>query len=134
MSDRPPDPAPRDLFGEMPVDAPRVSHAEKLAELKREVAMRRNVYPKLVASEKISQATADRQLAALEAILGDYQIQPWPQTRNLVQHWRPRAEVLTVLGVRAVKMHRDELLGLLAFTVDVLRKAGLLEPDKPEGG
>lgn len=129
MSDENPD--PRDVFGEKPAEAPRLPHREKLAELKRELAMRRNVYPKLVESRKITQATADKQMAALEAIVAEYDIQPWPQTLNLVREWRPKAEVLTVLGVRAPRMHRDELLAVLAFAVGVMRKGGILEEPKP---
>lgn len=126
----PPDHAPRDLFGEKPPEAPRLPLRDKLAELRRELGYRRHVYPKLIEEGRLSQATADRQLALLEAITADYEIQPWPQTRNLVAYWRPKAESLTVLGVRASKMHRDELLAVLAFSVDVMRKAGLLEPEE----
>lgn len=122
---------PGDVFGHGQPEAARIPHRDKLAEVRRELALRRRVYPKWVEAGQLGQAQADRQLAALEAIESDYDIQPWPQTRNLVAAWRPRAESLTVLGVRAPKMHRDELLAVLAFAVEVLREAGLVEPAPP---
>lgn len=130
-TERPPDPAPADMFGEKPADAPRVPLRDKLAELRRELEYRRNAYPKFIERGTLSEEAAARQLAALEAVYADMNAQPWPQTRNLVAHWRPKAETLTVLGVHASKMHRDELIAVLAFTVDVMRKAGLLEKEKP---
>lgn len=124
-------PEPRDVFGEKPAEAPRVPLREKRDELRRELAYRRAVYPKLVESKKITAATAERQLQLLEAVAADYDIEPWPQTRNLVGHYRPKAETLTVLNVRATRMHRDELLAVLAFCVDVMKKAGILPGEEP---
>jgi hypothetical protein len=131
-AERPPDPAPADMFGEKPAAAPRIPLRDKVHELKRELEYRRNAYPKLIEQGRLSEEGAARQLAALESVLADMNVQPWPQTRNLVAHWRPKAETLTVLGVHASKMHRDELIAVLAFTVDVMRKAGLLEKEKPK--
>lgn len=124
-------PEPRDLFGEKPADAPRMPLRDKRDELRREVNVRRSVYPRLVADGKLGQLTADRQLALMESILADYEIEPWPQTRNFVAHWRPKAETLTVIGARATRMHRDELLAVLAFCVDVMKKAGILPGAEP---
>lgn len=126
-----PDPSPADMFGEKPAEAARIPHRDKLGELKRELEMRRNVYPKLIERGQLSEPNAARQIAILEAIVADMNVQPWPQTRNLVAHWRPKAETLTVLGVPANRMHRDELIAVLAFAVDVMRRHGLLEPEKP---
>jgi hypothetical protein len=42
---------------------------EQLAAIKREIAMRRGVYPKWVASGRMKQAKADHELAAMEAVL-----------------------------------------------------------------
>jgi hypothetical protein len=129
--ERPPDPTPAEMFGDNPPDGERVPFRDKLAELKRELEMRRNVYPKLIERGQLSEETAARQIRILEAIVADWNIQPWPHTRNLVAYWRPRAESLTVLGIHAAKMHRDELLAVLAFAVEVMRRDGLLEPEKP---
>lgn len=46
---------------------------EQIAEVEREIAMRRRVYPRLVEIKKTSQAKADRQLAVLEAVLATLQ-------------------------------------------------------------
>lgn len=129
-ADRPPDPTPAEVFGDNPPDGERIPFRDKIAELKRELQMRRNVYPKLIERGQLSEANAARQIRILEAIVADFNIQPWPHTLNLVRHWRPRAESLTVLGINAAKMHRDELLAVLAFAVDVMRRGGLLEPEK----
>ena len=48
---------------------------EKLACAARELAMRRNVYPKWVASGRMKQEAADREIAVMEAIVADYQAQ-----------------------------------------------------------
>ena len=40
---------------------------EQIAELKREIALRKNVYPKWVASGRMKQAEADRALARMSA-------------------------------------------------------------------
>lgn len=45
---------------------------EKRDAAKREVGQRRFVYPKLVASQKMTQALADRQIAIMEEIFSDY--------------------------------------------------------------
>jgi hypothetical protein len=47
----------------------RVILAEQIAEVGREIGLRRNVYPKWIESGKLSQALADRQIACLEATL-----------------------------------------------------------------
>lgn len=45
----------------------KIGYDQQLAELDRELAMRRNVYPKWVRDGRMKEATADRQIAALEA-------------------------------------------------------------------
>lgn len=52
--------------------APTFTRAEKLAELRRELRQRENVYPRLVLSGRLKQEKADRQIAILEAIAADY--------------------------------------------------------------
>lgn len=120
------------VFDAKPSDAPRFSYSAKLGELKRELALRRNVYPGLVQRGKLKPEQAEQQTALLEAVVTDYAIQPWPQTLSMVKEWRPKVEGLTVLGVPANRLHREELLAVLAFSVEVLRRAGLLT--KPEEG
>lgn len=41
--------------------------------LKREIAMRKSVYPGWIASGRMTRAQADREIAVMEAILADYQ-------------------------------------------------------------
>lgn len=43
------------------------SLAQQAAEVRREVGMRRRVYPRLVAGEKLTQAKADAQIERMEA-------------------------------------------------------------------
>lgn len=49
------------------------SDIDKLAEVKRELAQRRRVYPRLIEAGKMSPATADRQIAILESVQVDYE-------------------------------------------------------------
>lgn len=116
----------QDLFGEAPAATAPVTVREKRDELRRELEMRRALYPKWVEAGRMSEETSARRIALLEAIAADYEIRPWPQTTELVRQWRRAADRLTVLGVRADRMHRDELLAVLAYAVDALRKAGAL--------
>lgn len=46
---------------------------EKLAELKRELSLRRTVYPSFVKSGQIKQAAADRQIGIIREIVLDYE-------------------------------------------------------------
>lgn len=48
------------------------SNREKMDCARREVALRRNVYKLRVAQGRTSQATADKQIALMEAIADDY--------------------------------------------------------------
>lgn len=52
---------------------PKFSNAEKAQEMKRELGMRRHVYPKKVADGKMQQAAADRLIALAEDMLADYE-------------------------------------------------------------
>ena len=45
---------------------------EKLAELKRELKLRHQVYPRRIYTRRLSKKRADRQLALLESIIDDY--------------------------------------------------------------
>ena len=45
----------------------------KIRCIKRELAMRRRVYPRRVKSGRMTQALADRQIAIMESILQDYE-------------------------------------------------------------
>jgi len=51
------------------------STREKLKALERELAYRRRVYPRLVASGRMSQREADEQVSVFEAIAKDYRDQ-----------------------------------------------------------
>ena len=42
---------------------------EQIAEVEREIKMRRVVYPRHVAAKSVSQQRADRQIAVMEAVL-----------------------------------------------------------------
>ena len=53
------------------VDHSTITTADKLACVQRELAMRRNVYPKWVASGRMKQMAADKEIAVMEAILAD---------------------------------------------------------------
>jgi hypothetical protein len=46
---------------------------EKLAELKRELSLRRAVYPSFVKSGQIKQVAADRQIGIIREIMMDYE-------------------------------------------------------------
>jgi hypothetical protein len=43
--------------------------ADQIAEIERELKMRRSAYPRLIAESKLSKDRADRQLAVMEAAL-----------------------------------------------------------------
>ena len=43
--------------------------AEQIACIERELGMRRIVYPRRIADKKMSQAKADKEIAAMEAVL-----------------------------------------------------------------
>lgn len=49
-----------------------INDAVKLSECKREIAMRRRLYPGWVAKGTLKQAVADRQIAIMEAMAADY--------------------------------------------------------------
>ena len=53
--------------------------AEKLAELKREIAFRRRVYGRMVESGAMKEADAEFRIAVMEAIAADYRGPPPPQ-------------------------------------------------------
>jgi hypothetical protein len=48
--------------------------AEKLDCLKRELTMRRHVFPRRVKQSSMSQAKANREIALIEAMIDDYRI------------------------------------------------------------
>jgi hypothetical protein len=49
-----------------------IDNIDKLRCIDREIALRRAVYPKWVASKRLSQEKADREIAIMEAIREDY--------------------------------------------------------------
>jgi hypothetical protein len=49
------------------------TRAEKLSCLKRELGLRRSVYPSLVAKGRMKQESADREVFCLRAIIADYE-------------------------------------------------------------
>jgi hypothetical protein len=55
-----------------------ISDEDKLKCLGRELALRRNAYPKWVASGRMKQAAADREIEVIEAIIEDYKVNPIP--------------------------------------------------------
>lgn len=54
---------------------PKFTAAEKLDAIKRELTMRRSVYPRLIEQGRMRHETADRQIAVMEAIAQDYREQ-----------------------------------------------------------
>lgn len=50
-----------------------ITAADKLACAKRELSMRRNTYPRWVENKKMSAGQAAHQIAAMEAIVADYE-------------------------------------------------------------
>lgn len=50
------------------------SRDQKVAALKREIALRRNVYAKQVRNGRMTQTVADREIGVMQAILQDYEM------------------------------------------------------------
>lgn len=50
-----------------------ITNADKLACAEREVRKRKSVYPRLIAAERMSAGKAAHEIAAMEAIVVDYQ-------------------------------------------------------------
>ena len=50
-----------------------ITHDQKIACLKREIALRRNVYRRRIAGKLMSQEDADHEMAVMVAILADYE-------------------------------------------------------------
>lgn len=50
-----------------------ITTSDKLACVKRELAMRKNVYPRFVEQNRMSAGKAAHELAAMEAIVADYE-------------------------------------------------------------
>jgi hypothetical protein len=55
-----------DLFGDLPTQ---VSLPDQIAEIERELGMRKRLYPNWIARGTLKQATADHQLRVMEAVL-----------------------------------------------------------------
>jgi len=49
--------------------------ADKLAAVRREIAMRRRVYPRWVENKRMTQSKADEEIAVMEAIAADIERQ-----------------------------------------------------------
>ena len=52
-----------------------ITTIDKIACLRRELALRRNVYPGRVVRRQMSQESADREIAVMTAMLKDYEAQ-----------------------------------------------------------
>lgn len=52
------------------------SDADKIAALRREIALRRNVYARRVSDGKMKPQDRDREIGVMEAILADYETKP----------------------------------------------------------
>lgn len=109
-------PDQQEMFGETaPPTADRIRFPAKIAELQRELLYRKSLYPRWIDAGKLKQARADIQIRTLEAIIEDYNVRVWPQTRKFVAEWREAAERVTFMGVRINQMHREELLAVVAY-------------------
>ncbi len=53
-----------------------ITNEDKLKCVKRELAMRRNVYPKWVVSGRMKQEQADREIAVMAEVVEDYERRP----------------------------------------------------------
>lgn len=49
-----------------------ITTADKIKSLRREIAMRKNVYPKWIESGRMTKEAADREIAVMQAIHDDY--------------------------------------------------------------
>ena len=49
-----------------------ITQTDKIAALRREIALRKNVYPKRIEMGRMSQEKANQEMAVMEAILHDY--------------------------------------------------------------
>lgn len=105
-----------DLFGELkPGDVGPFTQGEKIACLERELGFRRRLYPSWVEKQKMKPEEAAREVALMQAILEDVACRPWPDLMAFLDEWRPKAARITFKGVPIVKMHRDELLAVIAY-------------------
>ena len=64
---------PRIVENDRAPPAPCFSRAAKVAALRRELVLRRRVYPVQVLTASMSQRDADYEIAILEAIIADYE-------------------------------------------------------------
>ena len=49
-----------------------VTHTDKIAAIKREIALRKNVYPRRIQMERMTEEKAKHEIEIMEAILQDY--------------------------------------------------------------
>lgn len=118
-------PDQEEMFGETAAPTnDRIMFPAKIAELQREMQYRKRLYPRWVEAGKMKQAKADIQIRTLEAIIADYQVRVWPQTRKFVGEWREAAECVTFMGIRINQMHREELLAVVAYAKAALETIG----------
>ena len=68
---------------------PKILLSEQIAEVGREVGLRRKVYPRLVGKGQLARATADHHLARMRAALGTLRRLARKTTR--IRAWRPLA-------------------------------------------
>lgn len=58
-----------DLFPDAPEQRRPITLADQIAEVERELALRRRTYPKWILSGRLFEFDADRQMAVMEAVL-----------------------------------------------------------------
>lgn len=69
-------------MGDLAGAPPPVTKGDKIRCLKREVALRKNAYPRWVDIGRMKQAEADREIEVMLAILHDYEKPPEPQAQQ----------------------------------------------------
>ncbi len=60
-----------------------ISDREKLACARRELAMRRRVYPRWVEAGRMTREEAEREIAVMDAIVADYELRVTPDPRQM---------------------------------------------------
>ena len=78
----------------------KISPAEQIACLKREIALRKNVYPKWVASKRMTQAKADSEIAAMTAALQTI-LSVTPTLVPTHRHWKGGLYRVVAQGIEA---------------------------------
>lgn len=72
--------------------------AAQIAEVRREIAQRERVYPRWVASGQMKQATADRQMAVMRAVLNTLTSLHDQERRQAAYDQERRADIQRMIG------------------------------------